>query len=167
MTFHLYCLHSLKRFRVCLKINLNAFSKLCCFRIQLFPHRPLRASCRRKNQDPFSAGYCLPSHRIVNGDQRHPHKGPDHIDYRCQCRTGHHDHIGSRHLCRLDIVIQAAAVFYGKLPDLIRIIRQEIVPEIMDLDRFPHIILQLLFKGIRYRLYGMDQCDTFHASSCP
>ena len=37
----------------------------------------------------------------------------------------------------------------------------------MDLDRFPHIILQLLFKGIRYRLYGMDQCDTFHASSCP
>ena len=36
MTLHLYCLHSLKRFRVCLKINLNAFSKLCCFRVQLF-----------------------------------------------------------------------------------------------------------------------------------
>ena len=156
MLVHLYCLHSFECFCICTEVDLNLLSKLFCFRIQLFAHRNLCAACCGKYQNAVSISDCFSSHGIINCNQRHFDKRPDHIYYRSQCRTGHNDHISTRHLGRFNIIIQAAAVFNRKLANLIWIICKKIIPEIMYFYRLTHIILQCLVKRIGNRFHGMD-----------
>jgi len=151
--------------RADMTLNIDRHVGGLCFSFDLRYGRPDRTAGGGQHGNLVPIGHSQTAHLVVYRHQRNLGCRPDEGDGGSQCRTRHHDQVGSGEFGVTDVVDQALMVHIGEHSGISRIGCQEIIEYVVDLDIVADSSAQLRLKAVQHALHRVDQCDSFHGAN--